>query len=199
MCECSGTSDNCSICSVDLYDKIVKSQCSCLNEQRSNSFLSILKPNRLIFVANKSTDMICTSDCDGEIIARIVFDGSVKLIKIFIQTLDPISEVKVFLNNMVVDFNSLTTVIPAQHWSGLEGAGSIIELETRTVKFLNVACCSMWIKSDKVENLRLGHVGFGGEYLHSRNAPIISSYEIAPQPKKLDASELLSKGSFHQF
>lgn len=200
MCECSSQTENCSICSVDLYDSIDKAHCSCLNEQSPNSIQTILNPNRSILRSNHSSQpKECISDCDGELLSKITFKGTVKMEKIFIKAKQPISTVRIFLNDLSIDFGSLSRVRSAQDWVSLENAAvnGVLELETQTWKFLNVSSCSIWIKSEGIENLALQHLGFSGEYLYSRNAPIVSSYEVAPQPNKTKEGDLL-KGAFFQ-
>ena len=94
-CDCSKEPDSqCEICSVDLYQSILKDQSICLNEKNANSFKSIIRPN--IFLSNPN-DNICESDCDGELIINVVFNGTVKLTNIMINTIfgnEP-SEIKV--------------------------------------------------------------------------------------------------------
>ena len=194
MCECSG-SDDCTICSADLHDKIIKSECRCLNEQTPNSLIQILKPNRTLLL---SSDAHCISDCDGEVIVRIVFGGSVKLQQIFVKSTEPVSDSKIFLNDLLVDFSSLSQAKPAQQWMDLEmkRENGILQLECKTVKFLNVNSFSLWLKSKHTENLSLQHLGFSGEFLYSRKAPVITSYEVAPQAKKMEESDLLN-GAFY--
>lgn len=189
MCQCTSDEKDCSICTVDLYKNILVEECSCLNEEVSKSFRSVLKPNRnLPSVSGK-----CSSDSDGELIFKIAFDGSVQITHIFIQTskVTDLERILAFTSNpFQIDFNSVLREKYQQIWDDRalkncitqeyeDDTTILYKLETNLLKFSNLSSIALYVKS-KNQPLEIHHLGFVGEFKYSRKNPIVTSYEILP-------------------
>jgi hypothetical protein len=193
MCNCATESGkDCVVCLVDLWNSIEKEQISCLNEEIVGSIKGIVKENRFLSISSFSSDQ-CKSDCDGELLVKIPFKGSVKVTKINIAICSALSyTIKAFINSPDMDFSSLSPTA-TQQWI-LDGTKEIYSLETVPYKFQNVTQITLFIKSSPVACLK--HLGFEGEFKHYRHAPVITAYEVAPNAKKFEETEAAKKVHF---
>ncbi|KAJ3118368.1 hypothetical protein HDU96_002210 [Phlyctochytrium bullatum] len=136
----------------------------------------------------------------------IRFTGSVKLKSIAVRggpgDSNP-SKMLAFINRDDVDFDSVDGIKPEQEWElVMEPGREIPEYPTKIAKFSNVRNLSLFFPSNfGADTSRILYIGLKGEWTEVKRDPIITLYELAPNPadhqKLKSAAENMAPESFH--
>ncbi|KAI8847013.1 thioredoxin family protein [Chytridium lagenaria] len=110
-----------------------------------------------------------------------------------------------FINRDDVDFDSIDSITPEQDWDLVQHPGrhEIPEYPTKIAKFSNVRNLTLFFPTNYGGDVsRISYVGLKGEWTEVKRDPIITLYEIAPNPadhqKIKGASENnMASESFH--
>lgn len=170
-----------------LFEKVQTSAVRALNEKVTGSGAKIVKPWNERF----STEPHLESDSDEQIILHVPFDGMIKLKSILIRcpnTTSAIKEMKVFVNKDDLDFDTIGDAKPTETFECVpfENASDLIEYPVKIRLYHNVKTVTLFFEhnwSDDEEPTVLWFLGFRGEHMEIKDAPIAITYEAFANPK----------------
>jgi hypothetical protein len=125
---------------------------------------------------NPENENYMQSDLDNEILIRILFNSNIKLKAIAIRS--NAKSLKCFTNNENLSFSSCQTTTPQQAWSLVDFEG-VVEYPTKIFKFSNVSSLTLLLE-DPSEPIKIFYIGFIGDVLDLKRAPVIADYELRP-------------------
>jgi hypothetical protein len=189
MCRCGGAAehehllDPNAIQTRSLYEYILVTQCTALNI--GNGYL-----DRVLARAFNKQDPLAfiKSDCDDQLIVQVKFSGAVK-IKSIQLALGPEygpSDLCVFCNQ-TIDFSSLEDgrKKATQEFKVINDLAShqenVIEYPLKAHLFGNVSSLTLLFKNQNSIHSQVRFIGFTGDFVNSKAAPIITQYELKPQ------------------
>lgn len=116
------------------------------------------------------------SDLDNEILVKVSFNSNIKLKAIAIKS--NANSLKCFTNNENLSFSSCQTTTPQQSWSLVDIEG-VVEYPTKIFKFSNLTCVTLLFENP-IEPIKIFYIGFMGDVLDLKRAPVIADYELRP-------------------
>ena len=184
MCRCGGPSvgDHEHLSEVvtrSLYDYIMHDSIRVLNGKRGADM-------RAVFGREHSRTARVESDADDQLIMQVSFSGSVRMKTLRLacpaDSTSPV-EIALYVNNQV-DFDSASTLKATQSFTCLAPEyhnNRVIEYPLKAHLFGNVTSLSILIKSSVGgKTSAVEFVGFTGDFLNTRRAPVITEYEVKP-------------------
>ncbi|KAJ3212358.1 hypothetical protein HDU67_003875 [Dinochytrium kinnereticum] len=109
-----------------------------------------------------------------------------------------------FINRDDVDFDTVESISPEQEWELVQEPGrEIPEYPTKIAKFSNVRNLTLFFPTNFGDDAsRITYIGLKGEWTEVKRDPIITLYELAPNPAdhqklKGSASQNMASESFH--
>ncbi|KAJ3341954.1 hypothetical protein HDU93_003775 [Gonapodya sp. JEL0774] len=134
------------------------------------------------------TEKFVSSDADDQLIVHIPFTGSVKVKSIAVLGAGDHAPAKMnaFINRPDLDFSSCESTVPDQSWELPRPEWSvrdIVECQTRMTKFQNIRHLTLFFPSaHDADTLRITYIGLKGEWFEIKRDPIITLYELSPNP-----------------
>jgi hypothetical protein len=171
MCKCSGADEhNHQITehSKNLVKFVDLPKCKIFNSKHPTLLEKVL--------CDPDNSNFLQSDLDNEILINISFNSNVKLKAIAIKS--NAKSLKCFTNNENLSFSSCHTTNPQQSWSLVDIEG-VVEYPTKIFKFSNISSLTLLFESS-VEQIKIFYVGFMGDVLDLKRAPVIADYELRP-------------------
>ncbi|ORZ37724.1 galactose-binding domain-like protein [Catenaria anguillulae PL171] len=166
-------------------------QIRCLNEQVEGSAKKVFRP----WEERLDEDKYVESDADEQLLIHIPFTGQVKLKAIALRCRPDEtapSELKVFINNDQLDFDSAESTEPTQSWElvspddvvrAMDAQGGVVEYPTRVAKFGAVRSLTMFIPANfGADTSIVNYIGLRGDFTPLNKDPIITMYEAAANP-----------------
>lgn len=184
MCRCGGAGehehllDPKAVETRSLYEYLMVNQCTALNTKEGD----------MSRVLGRSYDPTASlkSDCDDQMILQLRFSGSVKIKTIRLalaQEYGP-SMMLVYANQSL-DFTSIERVKPTQEFAcisnQIEHQQKVIEYQLKAHLFGNVASLTILFKNPTTSHTMIRYLGFAGDFVNSKAAPVITQYELKPQ------------------
>lgn len=177
----------------NLYPVIDLANVKALNACNPDTAARIIRPNDKRF----QTEPVLVSDADEELIITVPFTGLVKLHGIFLRSYGDASSpsaVKVYKNNLALDFDTIHSADCVQKLEYPEGVGAgmstedgsngIIHFVVNRAKFSNVSSLTLHIPTNYgAEQTALLYIGFRGDFTELKTAPVVAQYEAAANPK----------------
>ncbi|KAI8323253.1 DUF1000-domain-containing protein [Martensiomyces pterosporus] len=163
-----------------LFTKVLVDEVRCLNESEPDSIKQVFKP----WTERLDTTRYVESDADEELLVYVPFNGMVKLKSIFVwggPTNSSPSELRVFANRDDLDFDNVHETAATQEWQLVEGAREPVEYPTRTAKFNNVRCLTLFFpRNFGADESTVYYLAFRGEWTELKENPLITVYELKP-------------------
>ncbi|RKP10839.1 galactose-binding domain-like protein [Thamnocephalis sphaerospora] len=166
-----------------LYEKIDREHVCGLNESQPGAAKTVIKP----WHERRDTTQIVESDADEQLIVTVPFTGMVKLKSILLfgpQDASAPAKLKVYVNRDDIDFDTVDSTQETQAWELAHGAGDVCEYHTRRLaKFSSVRSITLFFSENFGDDVtRLSYIGFRGEWTKIPAQPIITAYELRPNP-----------------
>lgn len=144
-------------------------------------------------------DPCLESDADDQLIIRVPFTGSVKLLKFSLRTENDergASKVQLFANEPSLDFSDIDSKTPSQEFDVAE-TRDVSEYSVKSTKFGSVSSVTVFIPSSRgADSTKLFYLGFLGQWSQHRTQPVISVYET--QANLADHEKIQgTAGNFH--
>lgn len=207
MCQCGGGADHQHGAVAEtpvvrsLHPYIDLETIKCLNAKKPTNVESVFRGT---FQAPTSAWL--ESDTDAQIILKIAFQGLMKIKSISLHCCTDNSapaELSVFINQPDLDFSSIEGKTPTQSWPLVSPASQSgtepIEYPTKVFKFSNVSHLTLFIpRNFGAPTTKIGYIGIFGEFLLSKTNPIITKYELLPNPSDHKKEELMGTASSKQ-
>lgn len=200
MCQCGGGAEHQHgyvaetpiLCSLHAYMDLEHIQL--LNAKRPSPALQVIRET---FQA--ASEAAIVSDADPQLLIKIPFTGLVKIKSILLHTASDSSspaELRAFINQPDMDFGAAESKTPTQQWSMVQPAslasGEPIEYTTKAFKFANVSHLTLYVPGNfGASATRISYIGVFGEFSLARTRPIITKYELVPNPSDHKREELL--------
>ncbi|KAJ1912670.1 hypothetical protein H4219_005516 [Mycoemilia scoparia] len=166
--------DNEEVLKDSLFSKVNIDQVRCMNEKVKDSIKGIFKP----WDERMDTTKFVDSDADEQLIVHIPFTGQVKLKSIIIRGgpdgMSP-NQMKVFVNRPDIDFDTVESEKPVQHWSLVNAPNQAqpVEYNTNVMKFRQVTNLTLYFPNCFSGDVtRLLFLAFKGEWL-----PVSTCYQ----------------------
>jgi hypothetical protein len=187
MCRCGGLGDHEHLVDVNsmtkrsLFDYIRVSQCSALNVAGGDISCVIQES----FTKGTNINYLA-SDADDQIILHIRFTSSVKIksIRIACPESDDFSPTCLMLYaNNIIDFNNVNKGKCTQQISCLtetDHKGEAIDYPVKAHLFSNVQSLSLFFSNSRLNETRIVFLGFTGEFMNIKHAPVLAQYELKP-------------------
>lgn len=114
------------------------------------------------------------------------------------------AEMRAFINKPDLDFSSIDQHQPTQSWTMLPPdrimADEPIEYPTKVFKFGQVSHLTLYFpRNHGAASTAIGYVGIFGEFILNKTNPIITNYELLPNPsdhKQNEVMEFAGKQAF---
>ncbi len=105
-------------------------------------------------------------------------------------------EMRAFVNMPDLDFSSIDKKTAAQQWHMVASSqmkpGQPIEYNTKIFKFSNVSHLTLYFPASQgSDTLEISYIGLFGEFLLNKANPIITNYELVPNPSDHKKGELM--------
>jgi len=113
------------------------------------------------------------------------------------------AELRAFANQPDLDFSSIEKKTPTQQWDLVEPSviqhDVPIEYPVKAFKFANVGHLTLFVpRNHGAPTTRIGYIGIFGEFMLGKTNPIITKYELLPNPADHKKDELLGVQSNKQ-
>lgn len=114
------------------------------------------------------------------------------------------AELRVFTNQPDLDFSTIEAKPATQQWKLIVPSvvtDEPVEYQTKAFKFANVSHLTLFFSSNHgAPTTKLDYIGIFGEFMLGKSNPIITKYELLPNPADHKKEELLgSVGSKQGF
>lgn len=200
MCQCGRGADHQHGAVVEtpvirsLHPYIDLATIKCLNSKKPTNVESVFRAS---FQA--PTTSWLESDTDAQIIIKILFEGLMKIKSICLHCPtdeSAPSELLAFTNQPDLDFASIEGKTPTQKWDLVapmsQNTTEPIDYPTKVFKFGNVSHLTLFIpRNFGAPCTRIGYIGIFGEFLLNKTNPIITKYELVPNPSDHKKEELM--------
>lgn len=207
MCQCGGAADHQHGLVVEtpvirsLHPYIDISTVTCLNVKKPYNLELLIRPT---FVPQPS--VFLQSDTDAQAIIKIPFSGTMKIKSIIVHSPGDSSapaELRVFINRPDLDFSTIEATPATQQWNLVQPFGlrmdEPVEYPTKAFKFNNVSHLTLFIpRNHGGPFTKISYLGIFGEFLLGKANPIITNYELLPNPSDHKKEELMGTASNKQ-
>ncbi|KXS17624.1 DUF1000-domain-containing protein, partial [Gonapodya prolifera JEL478] len=128
------------------------------------------------------------SDVDDQLIVHIPFTGSVRIksISVLGSGDEAPKGMKAFINRPDLDFPSAESTTADQEWEMVRpewAVRDVPEYQTKMTKFQNIRHLTLFFTAaHEADTLRITYIGLKGEWFEIKRDPIITLYELSPNP-----------------